>query len=305
MVIIFLTQLFAWICVVLPMQQYATRPLLLDSAHFLFLSLSTVCIAAAGYIINDYFDLKIDVINKPDKVVLQKGIPVKMAIIAHTMLNVAALWLAALVALPGHHPEWMIVQLVCTALLWLYSTRFKRQFMSGNVVVALLTALTIVVVMVYEPAMHQYAWKSYFINTGSGLAPNPVWVLGVYTFFAFMLTWMREIVKDMEDYKGDELEGCVTMPIRWGLQRSVRFVQMLGVLAVLPLVMAAVKLCMVGWWPLGIYAFAGLSVPLAWWLLYLQQKATTAHYHSSSKYIKIIMVLGIGSLVIYYFQAHA
>ena len=135
--------------------------------------------------------------------------------------------------------------------------------------------------------------------------PNPVWVLGIYAYFAFIHTWMREIVKDMEDLKGDAEEGCVTMPIKWGMLRSTRFVQALGIVVLIPLIGAAIKLYLAGWQPLSIYTTAALILPVSIWCVYLQRKATSQHYHRASTWIKIIMVLGIMSLIIYFLQAHA
>ena len=120
------------------MKQYAQEPLLLGFSNFLCLSLSTVLIAAAGYIINDYFDVKIDIINRPEKMVLEKRIPRRYGIIAHTVLNIVGLGLAAYVARQAGHYEWLILQVFCTVLLWFYSASFKRQFIIGNVVVACL-----------------------------------------------------------------------------------------------------------------------------------------------------------------------
>lgn len=301
LLIIFLTQLLAWACVILPLQLRAGQVLLLSPQNFLLLSGSTVLIAAAGYIINDYFDIKIDSINRPDKVILEKRIPLRMAIIMHTVLNIAAVLMAALVALKY---SWLAMQLICTILLWLYSTSFKRRFVTGNVVVALLTALTIVTLIVYEPALHPYINHYKFIDTPTGRQPNPVWVLGIYTYFAFMLTWMREIVKDMEDYKGDAAEGCMTMPIRWGLQKSARFVLALGWFAAIPLVDVGFELCAAGWWWLGIYTLVGLALPVAIWVAQLQRQTNQKEFHKASRNIKAIMLLGIMSLVIYYLQAH-
>lgn len=304
LVIIFLTQLFAWGCVIVPMRQYSAVPLVLGWNNFLLLSLSTVLIAAAGYIINDYFDVKIDVINRPEKLILEKRIPMKLAIVVHTVLNVIAIILAVIVARRAGHYSFIIIQLGCTLLLWLYSTTFKRQFVTGNVVVSLLTALTILTLMLYETAIRFYLYQDFFIQTGNALIPNPVWVLGTYAYFAFMLTWMREIVKDMEDFKGDAEQGCVTMPIKWGLLRSARFTQLLGVLAVTPLITGAVKLLKEQWYVLGVYVLLGLAVPIILWMYYLPKGATTKHYGAESRYLKIIMVLGIVSLVIYYFQTN-
>ncbi|MEI8278951.1 MAG: geranylgeranylglycerol-phosphate geranylgeranyltransferase [Bacteroidota bacterium] len=306
LLIIFITQLFAWCCVILPIQGYIPMPLLLNNKHFLYISISTVLIAAAGYIINDYFDIKIDAINRPENVILEQKIPRRIAIMLHTIFNVTGLGLAAIIAKQAGHYEWLAMQMGCTLLLWLYSTRFKRQFVIGNVVVAFLTSFTIITLMLYEPAMHYYFWRSHFLlSKSNGLIPNPVWVLGVYAYFAFMLTWIREIVKDMEDLKGDAEQGCVTMPIKWGLLRTSRFAQAIGVLALIPLIIASGKLMNTHWKPLGIYTLVALILPLTAWIKFLPTKATTQHYNQASRGLKIIMVLGVGSLIIYYLQAHA
>lgn len=304
LLIIFLTQLFAWACVILPMQYYSPVPLVLNPAYFLLLSISTVLIAAAGYIINDYFDVKIDAINRPEKLVLEKRIPMKMAIIVHSVLNAIAIAMAVIVARKAGHYSFILLQVVCTALLWFYSTTFKRQFMTGNIIVSILTAFTIAVLIQYEGALHYYLTQKFFIEGRRELIPNPIWVLGTYAYFAFMLTWMREIVKDMEDYKGDAEQGCVTMPIKWGLLRSARFTQLIGVLTVTPLIIGAIKLLKEQWYVLGIYTLAGLALPIIIWMLYLPKEATTKHYHKESRWLKIIMVLGIVSLAIYYFQTN-
>lgn len=304
LIIIFLTQVFAWGCVIMPMHNYSPEPLVLNWHNFLLLSLSTVLIAAAGYIINDYFDVKIDIINRPEKLILEKRIPMKLAIVVHTIFNIVALTLAVIVAKRAGHYSFLAMQICCTVMLWFYSTTFKRRFVSGNVVVSILTAFTIVVLMLYENAIRFYLHMDFFIETGYSLIPNPVWVLGTYAYFAFMLTWMREVVKDMEDFKGDAEQGCVTMPIKWGLLRSAHFSQLLGLLTVLPLIIGAVKLLSEQWYVLGIYTLLGLALPILIWMYNIPKKATTTHYNQQSRGLKIIMVLGVISLVIYYFQTN-
>jgi len=285
LIIIALTQLLAWWCVVLPL-----KPELLSAAHFLLLMLSTVLIAAAGYIINDYFDIKIDQINHPETVVLGKAIPRKTAIIAHTSINLVAITAAAYLAVRAHHYEWVLLQFACTVLLWYYSTTYKRRFMLGNVTVSVLTALTVLVLIVYEPVMQR----------GINL---PLLVLIVYSYFAFMLSWIREIIKDMEDMEGDAAEGCVTMPIKRGLSYAARFATVLSILAIIPLVCSAVVLYQYGYMLMAFYAIALLAAPLAAWIWYLWHGVPQpAHYHRCSRMLKIIMVSGICSLLIYKFQ---
>lgn len=300
-----LTQLLAWACVMLPFQRFEGVSLLLGLPNFLLVSLSTILIAAAGYIINDYFDIRIDNINRPEKMVLEKSVPRRWAIILHTSLNIIAILLAAIVAKRGGHYSWLLVQLACTLLLWFYSTTFKRRFMIGNVIVALLTSFTIVVLVIYEPALYFYfTLKPFVLTPEQAFLPNPIYVLATYAYFAFVLTWMREIVKDMEDFKGDEADGCMTMPIKWGLKKSGRFTQMLGIFAVAPLCVGAYKLLLKGDLTLGIYAIAMLIIPILVWMRFLPRKHTAAHYGNASRWLKIIMVAGIGSLIIYYLEAN-
>lgn len=298
--IILLTQALVWFCVLLPLRRWTNEPLLLDATYFSLLCLSTILIAAAGYIINDYFDIKIDAINRPEKVILESKIHRRAAIIYHSALNIIGLFFAAIIAFKAGKFHWISVQLFCTLLLFLYSSHFKRMFVIGNVVVALLTALTIFTLFVYEPMLWHFLFEPPMMRKGMELLPNPLWMLGIYTCFAFVLTWMREVVKDMEDHIGDAAEGCVTMPIKMGLRPTSIFVQILSLAAIIPLLIASYKVQGM----LGFYSFFVLAIPLIIWVLYLPKKATTQHYSKMSRYLKLIMILGVGSLLIYYYQAN-
>ncbi len=288
------TQAVAWWCVIHPLP----GPKVLTPFNFLLLCGSTMLIAAGGYIINDYFDIRIDAINKPDKVILERDIPRRLAIIVHSALNIIALGLAAMVAIPAGHPEWLLLQLATTGLLWRYSTTWKRQFVIGNVVVALMTALTVVALIIYEPEVRQ---ANVLIPGGHTIIS---WAhsltLSAFSAFAFLLTWMREIVKDMEDYKGDDAEGCVTMPIRWGLLRSTRAVQALGCVSLAMLLLAVIALwkASYGWSWSAVYIMLLIVLPLAVWIFRLPKAATSVHYHKASTGIKLIMVSGVFSLLV-------
>ena len=294
LIIIFLTQLLAWWCVILP-----ESPEVLNPVNFLLLSLSTMLIAAAGYIINDYFDIKIDAINKPDKVVLEKTIPRKQAIIAHAALNTIALILAGYVAARAHHYEWPLLQAACIILLWFYSTHFKRQYMTGNIVVALLTSFTIITLVVYEPVIHDLI---HLPGNNYSPSPLPVLVLLVFAYFAFMLTWMREIVKDMEDLGGDAAGGCATIPVKKGLKYARNFTIMLSAWVLLPLAVMAVKLYHYGFTALTADTALLLFTLLNWSIFMFMGQAAKQHYHKASRGLKIIMLMGLCLLVIYHFS---
>ena len=121
-----------------------------DLLHFIFLSLASLLIAAAGYIINDYFDINIDEVNKPGRMVVDKIIHRRWAIAWHFMLNSAALVLTIL-ALPFLQKWYLVLaNMFCMALLWFYSTNFKKQLLVGNIVISVLTAWTILIIFLFK-----------------------------------------------------------------------------------------------------------------------------------------------------------
>lgn len=300
LLIVFLTQAMIWFCVLLPLEP-DEAPFIKKVIPFLLLAFSTVCITAAGYIINDYFDVRIDLINKPDKVIIGKKINRRMAILLHTLLNIIGIFIAAYLCYRIHHIRPILIQISTTVLLWFYSTHFKRQFVVGNLIVALLTGLTVLVLVFYERDLYPFINFNFFVEIDNKVQPNPFWVLMVYAYFAFMLTWMREIVKDMEDFRGDAEEGCDTMPIRLGLVQSSRIVVVIGSFALLPLVFAAVDLLKSSKFYLGVYIIIALIIPIAALLFFLPKDNTQQHYAKISAWIKWIMIFGILALIVYYF----
>ena len=292
--IVLITQFLVWYCLIYNSSNYLG---FLSVVYFMPLAYSTLMITAAGYIINDYFDIKIDVINRPEKVTLGKKIPLRKAILAHVFLNIGGLLIAAIVAFEQHHLEWLWVQALSITLLWFYSTHFKKQFFIGNIVVALLTAMSIIVLVVYDPSLGMHYKLMYYLQPQPPIKAE--WMCYGFAFFAFMLTLMREIVKDMEDFKGDAEEGCVTMPIQKGLDFSAKAVKGIGFIALLILGYFSIYFIKTGLIALGTYTLLFIILPLIAWCFYLSKKNTTLHYHSASKWLKIIMLLGISSLIIY------
>lgn len=168
------------------------------TSEFLLLTLSTVCIAAAGYIINDYYDVKIDAINRPDRMLVGKEIRRRRAMFAHLILSAVGVAIGFRLLLPVG-----LINLGAVLLLWGYSARLKKMLLVGNVSIAILSASMLLVVAVY-------ADKVNMITLG-------------YAAFAFLISLIREIIKDMEDVKGDASFDCRTLPIVAGL-RMTKFV---------------------------------------------------------------------------------
>lgn len=300
LLIVFLTQLLIWACVIHPLKKTATEQVLfLDFFHFALLSLTTVFIAAAGYIINDYFDVAIDRINKPSAVIIGRLVSQKAALAAYIILNSLGMAIAVFLAKALMLPMLALFQLFCVLLLFVYAARLKRSYLSGNVVVSLLTALTIIILAAYEPALYSYFKMDGIKTTKDTLWINPVALIIVYALFAFLVTWMREIVKDIQDRVGDMAAGCRTLPIVSGVNIARRWVIVLGILVVIILIQAAFVLFCEEWIVLSVYVVAALICPVLTFLFRLLKQQE--EYAKLSKQLKILMLLGIGALPVYYF----
>lgn len=270
----------------------------LQPLRFWLLTAATVLIAAAGYAINDYYDRSIDAINKPQLQVIGKGISPLAAMIVYGVLTLLGLSLSLLAALPYYAA--VLMPAGCAVLLFWYSNQLKRLPVWGNLAVALLSALAVILLWVYEPGLNPFVNAGAFVKLPEGSVPNPWRVLLLYALFAFLLTWMRELTKDLEDRKGDAAEGCRTLPIVWGVTRSLVLLQLLGLLALLPLALACGVLLeqgsLLGW-----YVLLMLLLPLLFWVLTVNRRVTPIHFHRYSTFLKLIMLAGVGSLFVYRF----
>lgn len=264
---------------------------------FYFIVATSICIAAAGYIINDYFDVNIDQVNKPNLVVVGAYISRRWVIFWHLILSMGGVYLS-LIAFPfQQYIHVHFSNLATILILWFYSTNFKRNFLIGNVVIAVLTAWTIGVVYFSKFTIIQLAHPTQM--QAADLRFLKLMIL--YSSFAFILTLVREALKDMEDMIGDEKFGCQTMPIAWGLQTTKVYVAVW--LMVLILVLSIIQLYAIpfGWWiPIG-YCVLFIITPLVYVLFNLKQAFTSADFKKLSHCIKFAMLMGILSMGFFYF----
>ncbi len=255
--------------------QYLAAIFLLEGIHILnidlfLLSFSTVILAAAGYIINDYYDVKIDYINKPDRVIVGKVIKRRVVIFWHTALNFIAIAI-------GTFLDWRIgiIHFLVAFMLWLYSNLLKRYPFVGNFTVAMLTGLSISIIAIY------FQQKAVLVHT--------------YALFAFSISLIREIVKDMEDWKGDANFGCKTLPIVWGIRKTK---VLLYILIVLFYILIFYMTQFLENDILYIY-FSGLTFFVIYFIHRLRLADTIKHYHFLSNFCKVIMLSGILSMLFF------
>jgi 4-hydroxybenzoate polyprenyltransferase len=206
-------------------------------------------------------------VNKPDRVVIGQGITRRYAILLHTMLSLTGVAIGTLL-------DWRIgvINFFSAFFLWWYSNDLKRQPLIGNAVVSLLTALAILIVD---------AWY----RTGNQL-------IFIYASFAFFMTLIREIIKDMEDLKGDNTFGCRTLPIIWGLRKTKRFIYgiiCLFILTIFFLNTYYIKL------PVNFF-LAFLFAPLVILIVKLERSDTKKDFAWLSSFCKLILLLGVFSM---------
>ncbi len=263
----------------------------LNPGHFFLLIISSVFIAAAGYIINDYFDLNIDRINKPSRLIVQKIISRRWTILWHFFLSMFGVAIGFYLDLTTHVTLLGFSNLACACLLFLYSISLKKKLLWGNILISLLTAWTVLVVTWCE--------ARFFLNPADVNIHKIVRITFLYTGFAFVISLIREAVKDMEDIEGDRKYGCTTMPIVWGLNASkiyvgVWLITIISMLAVLLLYMLQIQ-----WWFSSVYCLAFIIIPLVIIFRKLFKAKTAEDFHKLSSMIKFVMFTGILSMIFF------
>ncbi len=263
----------------------------LNTSLFFLLVLASVCIAGAGYIINDYFDVNIDQVNKSSKVIIGRFIKRRWAIVFHALLSFVGLVLSMYVGYSLRNALIPLFNFFAIFLLLIYSTTLKKKLLIGNILISLLTAWVILVMTLAEYRFrispHDIVWQ------------RLLKLSFIYAGFAFIISLVREVVKDMEDMEGDMRYGCTTMPIVWGLPVSKVFSAVW--IVVLTSMVAAIQIYLVqlGWWMSALYSIGALIIPLIWVLRMLYRANTPGQFHQLSTVIKLIMFAGILSMVFF------
>lgn len=274
-----------------------------DTAEFpsllYLLIISTILIAAGGYVLNDYFDVKIDAINQPEKLIVGKLIPKEKAMQIYQVLTILGLLVGLLLSYLNQSLTLALIYIGVTGLLWFYSASYKRQFLVGNLVVSALAALTVLIVGISGIAQLKQLFSDLIYET-----PLPFEIytwMGGFTIFSFLLTWIREIIKDMEDEPGDRELECRSLPIVLGFSKSKILIVALIILTISLLLIANFILIPFEGLLTLKYIVFGITMPFIL-LIYLLLKArNTTEYHQCSQLTKIIMFVGVLYSFIFYF----
>lgn len=204
------------------MEKWVVVPILDDVAFgeqlpwyiLLLIAAATILIAAGGYVINDYFDIKIDRINRPDQLIVTQYISKENAMRLSIGLSGVGMVCGLVAAWLLRSSTIAILFAIIPGLLWFYSSSYKRLLIVGNVTIALLSALSPMMVALANVAQLQLKYSTILPYTT--LEHDIYAWVGGFSLFAFLLTWIREIVKDLQDQMGDRELECHSMPIVWG-----------------------------------------------------------------------------------------
>jgi len=288
--------------VLIPILQTFGFDATMETGMLFLLITATVLIAAGGYVINDYFDVKIDSINKPDKQIVSKIITRHMAMVLHQILTGLGVLCGLLLAYFARSFTLAFIFIVIPGLLWFYSASYKRQFLVGNLVIAFISSITILVVGIAQLSFLQKEFGSLVFET-----PIPShfygWI-GGFALFSFMCTLIREIIKDFEDEQGDREMECRTLPIKWGISKTKIFLYCLITVTIIELFIADFFFIHFNDTLTIRYIIFGLVLPFAALSYLIFMAKTKSDFHRASNLCKIIMLIGVlYSFVFYYLQA--
>lgn len=260
----------------------------------LLIMLATMLIAGGGYVINDYFDVKIDRINRPDEVVVTRTVSKPAAMRLSMWLSGIGIACGLAVAVWLRSMTIGILFVLIPGLLWFYSSSYKRLFMIGNLTIALLAAVTPMVVAMANVALLQLRYATILPYTT--LVHDLYAWLGGFALFAFLLTWIREIIKDLQDQMGDRELECHSMPVVWGDRWTKIFVTALIVLtlAVIGHLWYHVLPFPTSWMSLSTrYIVFGIVTPLLCVLGLLWSAKIPSDYKTCQQLVKFTMLLGM------------
>jgi 4-hydroxybenzoate polyprenyltransferase len=257
---------------------------------FLGLVLSTVFITAAGYVINDYHDVRADQVNKPKKLVVGLHISRRLTLILHALLNLAGVSAGVVFSILYRVPWMIIIFAGAPMLLWYYSIRLKHVFLAGNLVVSLLTATVPMLVILFEYPLLARNFHNDALFFPHGLSAILVWI-GAFAFFAFMTNLIREIIQDTEDIEGDREQELKTMPIVLGLTGTKRII--IGVTAITALVLGFFFLTFLRDRISLLYYIISLLLPFVYLVVRTLKAENSGDFHFLGLWVKIIMLLGL------------
>lgn len=263
----------------------------LDNLGMGMLLLATLSIAAGGYIINDIYDVDIDLINKPEKVIVGKRVSERTATIWFVLLNVIGVCSGFFLSYNIGNPSFATIFVLISGLLYLYASYFKSVLLIGNILVSVLVAMSLIIVGLFDIAPA--------ITLENRATQSAAFELIIhYSLFAFCINFVREIIKDIQDINGDKNAGMNSLPILIGRHRATLVTFVLGGITIVGLVYYLYTYLYNSQMAVLYFLFL-IIAPLLYFCIKAWAAETTKDYAFLSRLLKFVMLLGIGSIFIY------
>ncbi|MFH1297756.1 MAG: geranylgeranylglycerol-phosphate geranylgeranyltransferase [Bacteroidota bacterium] len=263
---------------------------------FIIFVVVTLLLAIGGYVINDYFDLKIDRVNRPEQLVVSRLVAPRMAMKVHILVNAVAIILGFYLAYRVQS-LWFGLLFPCGALFfWFYSARWKQLLVWKNLIVAFISATLIMLVLLFE-FFHLRLNPEYF-STVIGTFKGIFRIFLAYAGFAFLVSLFREIVKDMEDLKGDEQFGTRSLPSVTGIGWAKIVVVILVLITMVLLAYGQLVIYRFGLEMLFWYFLVTVQMPALYMIVAVIRAKRREDFRFASGLAKLIMFTGILSLLV-------
>lgn len=283
--------------------EHINPKLAMSGIDFGILIITTLLIAAAGYIINDYFDVKADRINRPDKLVIGKGVSRRKGIIAHIVLSTLGLIGGIYLAWKVDSWSLALIQLFSITALWFYSTHFKKQMLVGNLIIASLATLVPLTVGIYElkagAIIYMNQMNILLPESGTDLLLYITIMIVGFSGFAFASNLVREIIKDMEDLEGDVFDGRKTLPYIVGIQTTRVFTLFLLLSMMLFLLFIQQKMLIFELTEFLYYTVFAVQLPLLAIIMLVWQAKTKEQFTKASAFCKVLILSGVISMFVF------
>ena len=267
--------------------------LTLNTLQFTLLVLATILIAAAGNIINDIYDIETDLVNKPEKVIINKTLSEKTALNLFIALNLLGVGLGFYLSNVIERSGFAVIFVLISALLYIYASYLKQTFLLGNILVSALVGLSILIVPVFDliPSLTSFNRELYL---------DIFKIAFTYAIFAFMINLLREIIKDIEDVNGDYKAQMKTLPILIGRDRTTMVVFALSFIPLLAVVNYIVSQLYNNMLAV-IYFLIFVVGPMLYFTIKVFSGEQKKDYQYLSNVLKVIMLFGVLSLLLYPF----
>ncbi|MNQ29589.1 prenyltransferase [compost metagenome] len=265
-------------------------PLALADWQYLLLVLATVLLAAGGYVINNIFDQATDHDNKPDNVIVGKSISETNAYNIYVALNITGVGIGFYLSNVIEKPGFASIFIMIAAALYFYATSLKQMVLIGNIIVAALLSCSVIIIGIFDlfPVI---------TPENQPMMANLFSILLDFAVFAFMINFIREIVKDLEDVNGDYNQGMSTLPIVLGISRTAKITFGLSFIPIL-VILVYINTYLIPLLYATIYMLLFVLGPLFYFMIKIWTAKKQKEFHSLSLLLKWILFFGILSVLV-------